>query len=121
MRTIRSLWAAPLAIAALSLGLPVTAAAEDCKVETADGKTIHGRIFEGMIKRVSKKGFTITKGGEMVKFVPDTGVPVKGEKTEYKKLKKNDWVRVCFRRMDKPRYAYDITVIPAPDDHAEDA
>ncbi len=121
MRNLRSLWAAPLAIAALSLGLPVTAAAEDCKVETADGKTINGRIFEGMIKRVSEKGFTITKGGEMVKFVPYKGVAVKGEKTEYKKLKKNDWVRVCFRRMDKPRTAYDITVIPAPDDHAEDA
>jgi ribosomal protein S1 len=120
MRRTRNLWATPLAIAALALGLPVTAAAEDCKVETADGKTINGRIFEGMIKRVSKKEFTITKGGEMVKFVPYEGVAVKGEKTEYKKLKKEDWLRICFRRMDKPRYAYEITVIPAPDDQAED-
>ena len=120
MHTVRSLWAAALAIATLLLGLPVTAAAEDCKVETADGKTVNGRTFEGMIKRVSKKGFTITKGGEMVKFVPDNDVPVKGEKTEYKKLKKDDWIRVCFRRMDKPRTAYEITVLPAPDDHAED-
>ena len=120
MRNIRSLWAPPLAIAALSLGLPATAAAEDCKVETADGKTINGRIFEGMIKKVSKKGFTITKGGEMVKFEPYKGVEVKGEKTEYKKLKKDDWLRICFRRMDKPRYAYEITVIPAPDDYAEE-
>jgi ribosomal protein S1 len=120
MRNIRSLWATPLAIAALSLGLPGTAAAEDCKVQTADGKTINGRIFEGMIKKVSKKNFTITKGGEMVKFVPYKDVAVKGEKTEYKKLKKDDWLRICFRRMDKPRYAYEITVIPAPDDKAEE-
>jgi ribosomal protein S1 len=120
MRNIRSLCATPLAIAALSLGLPGTAAAEDCKVQTADGKTINGRIFEGMIKKVSKRDFTITKGGEMVKFVPYKDVAVKGEKTEYKKLKKDDWLRICFRRMDKPRYAYDITVIPAPDDKAEE-
>jgi hypothetical protein len=120
MRNIRSLWATPIAIAALSLGLPATAVAEDCKVDTADGKTINGRIFEGMIKKMSKKNFTITKGGEMVKFVPYEGVAVKGEKTEYGKLKKDDWLRICFRRMDKPRYAYDITVIPAPDDKAED-
>jgi hypothetical protein len=120
MRITRSLWATPLAVVALSLGLPHTASAEDCTVKTADGKTINGRIFEGMIKKVSKRDFTITKGGEMVKFVPYEGVEVKGEKTEYKKLKKDDWIRVCFRRMDKPRYAYEITVIPPPDDHAED-
>jgi hypothetical protein len=117
---IRSLWAAPLVVAGLCLGLPGAAAAEDCTVKTADGKTINGRIFEGMLRKKGKKDFTMTKGGEMVKFVPYPDMAVTGEKTEWKKVKKEDWMRICFRRMDKPRYAYEVTVIPAPDDKAED-
>lgn len=120
MRIPRGLCATPLVIAGLSMGLPGIVAAEDCTVVTADGKTIHGRVFEGMIRRKGKKDFTLTKGGEMVKFVPYQGMPVTGKKTEYAKLKRNDWVNVCFRRMDKPRYAYELIVIPAPDDHAKD-
>ncbi len=120
MRILRSLWATPLVIAGLSMGLPGTVAAEDCKVVTSDGKTIHGRVFGGMVRKKGKKSFTLTKGGEMVKFVPYQGMAVTGKRTEYAKLKRDDWVNVCFRRMDKPRYAYELIVIPAPDDHAED-
>ncbi len=120
MRIIQSLWAIPLAIAGLSMGLPGSAAAEDCKVVTADGKTINGRVFEGMIRKKGKKSFTLTKGGEMVNFVPYKGMAVTGKKTDYAKVKRNDWVNVCFRRMDKPRYAYELIVIPAPADHAKD-
>ena len=120
MRITRTLWVSPLAVAALALGLPGTAVAEDCKVTTADGKSINGRIFEAMIRKKGRKDFTLTKGGEMVKFVPYEGMAVSGEKTEYKKVKKNDWVRVCFRRMDKPRYAYEMVVIPSPDSGADD-
>ena len=120
MRIIQSLWTIPLAIAGLSMGLPGTAAAEDCKVVTADGKTINGRVFEGMIRKKGKKSFTLTKGGEMVNFVPYKGMAVTGKKTDYAKVKRNDWVNVCFRRMDKPRYAYELVVIPAPNDDAED-
>jgi len=80
MRIPRGLCATPLVIAGLSMGLPGIVAAEDCTVVTADGKTIHGRVFEGMIRRKGKKDFTLTKGGEMVKFVPYQGMPVTGKR-----------------------------------------
>jgi hypothetical protein len=45
---------------------------------------------------------------------------VEGEKTELKKLKKSDWVKVSWKFIDNPRKAYKILVIPAKKEAGED-
>ena len=72
------------------------------------------REFTGRIDRVSKKRMIVdNRMGDKVSFVPAENTEVTGEgKTEWKELKKKDWVTVSWKFIDKPRKAYKIQVLP---------
>ncbi|MAI77926.1 MAG: hypothetical protein CL917_03210 [Deltaproteobacteria bacterium] len=72
------------------------------------------REFTGRIDRVSKKRMIVdNRMGDKVSFVPADPSEVSGEgKTEWKELKKKDWVTVSWKFIDKPRKAYKIKVLP---------
>lgn len=79
------------------------------------------REFSGRIDRVSKKKMIVdNRMGDKVSFVPAEAVEVTGEeKTEWKQLKKGDWVTVSWKFIDKPRKAYKVTVRPPKEDDDE--
>lgn len=72
--------------------------------------------FTGRIDKVTEKKMIVdNRMGDKLTFVYVDGVTVvEGEKTEWKKLKKKDWVTVTWKMIDKPRKAYKIVVIPNP-------
>jgi hypothetical protein len=41
---------------------------------------------------------------------------VSGEKTSWDDLSKGDWVGICFKTLDRPRWAYKVEVMPAPEE-----
>jgi hypothetical protein len=45
---------------------------------------------------------------------------VEGEKADWGALKKNDWVSVSWKMIDKPRKAYKINVMPPKEEAGED-
>jgi hypothetical protein len=100
-----------------------TASAADCKATLADGSVKEGRTTEGEIRQITGKKLVLAKSGEMLELVPHDHSVVSGLKDSYKKLKKNDYVKVCFHRsMTKkdPRYAWSIEVVEKPADGAVD-
>lgn len=76
------------------------------------------REFTGRIDRVSKKRMIVdNRMGDKVSFVPAENTEITGEgKTEWKELKKKDWVTVSWKFVDKPRKAYKIKVLPPKED-----
>ena len=76
------------------------------------------RKFTGRIDRVSKKKMIVdNRMGDKVSFVPIDTTEVSGEgKTEWKDLKKKDWVTVSWKFIDKPRKAYKVEVLPPKED-----
>jgi DNA modification methylase len=75
------------------------------------------REFSGKVDKISKKKIFIDN--RMGDKVFDETV-VEGEKTEWDKIKKNDWVSVSWKFVDKPRKAYKVMVKPAPEEAGED-
>jgi len=69
------------------------------------------REFSGKIDKINKKKMIVdNRQGDKVSFNRvDDGV-VEGEKTDWDKLKKKDWVTVSWKFTDKPRLAYKIVV-----------
>ena len=100
-----------LAIAALllPLALPSVASAQM-------------REFTGKVDKITKKGKVIVdnRKGDKVSFDRVDTTEVLGEKTEWGKIKKGDWVTVSWKMIDKPRKAYKITVLPPRDEAGED-
>ena len=45
---------------------------------------------------------------------------VTGEKAEWSKIKKGDWVTVSWKMIDKPRKAYTVNVLPPREEAGED-
>ncbi len=76
------------------------------------------REFTGRIDKVnSKKMIVDNRMGDKVSFVHEKGeTQVEGTKTEWKKLKKKDWVVVSWKFIDKPRKAYKVVVFEKDDD-----
>ncbi len=76
------------------------------------------REFTGRIDKVNKKQMIVdNRMGDKVKFVhAKEGTVVEGMKTEWKKLKTKDWVRVSWKFVDKPRKAYKVIVFEKGDD-----
>ena len=76
------------------------------------------REITGRIDRISKKRMIVdNRMGDKVSFVPAENTEVTGEeKTEWKELKKKDWVTVSWKFVDKPRKAYKIQVLPPKED-----
>ena len=83
--------------------------------------TAQMREFVGKIDKIDAKNLIVdNRKGDKVSFdkVPET--TVEGEKTDWAKLKKEDWVSVSWKMMDKPRKAYKINVMPPKEEEGED-
>ena len=80
------------------------------------------REFSGRIDQISKKKMIVdNRMGDKVSFAPGKPTEVTGQgRTEWKKLKRNDWVTVSWKMMDKPRIAYKVKVLPPKREAGED-
>jgi hypothetical protein len=79
------------------------------------------REFSGKVDKISKnKIFVDNRMGDKVSFVRVDETVVEGEKTKWDDIKKNDWVSVSWKFVDKPRKAYKVTVKPTPEEAGED-
>jgi hypothetical protein len=113
MRRIAPSIGIAVAVAAVAFAFAPAAQAIEC-----DGMQ---RSFEGQLQ--SAKGKTIVvdnKKGDKIKFTQPATPEVSGLKTSWDDLKKGDWVAVCSKMLEKPRYAYKVDVIPEKEDAAED-
>jgi len=71
------------------------------------------REFKGKVDRISKRELIVdNRMGDKLKFKPADDVVVEGEKDDWRKLKKGDWVIVSWKMMDNPRIAYKVVAIP---------
>jgi hypothetical protein len=79
------------------------------------------REFTGQIDKLKKTKFIVdNRKGDKVSFNKIDTTEVSGEKTDWKKLKKKDWVTVSWKFEDKPRKAYKIVVLPPREEVGED-
>lgn len=76
------------------------------------------RHFTGKIDKINKKEMIVdNRMGDKVKFVfAKAETKVEGTKSEWKKLKKNDWVTVSWLFKDNPRKAYTVSVFEKDED-----
>ena len=76
------------------------------------------REFTGKVDKISKKGKLIVdnRKGDKVSFVKIDTTEITGEKTEWNAIKKDDWVTVSWKMIDKPRKAYKVHVMPPRED-----
>jgi len=81
------------------------------------------RQFIGKIDKVSEKELIVdNRKGDKVPFVKMDDTVVEGEgKTTWEQLKKEDWVSVDWKMVDKPRKAYKVQVMPPREEAGEDA
>jgi len=79
------------------------------------------REFTGKVDRITKELVIVdNRMGDKVKFERIDSTEVSGEKADWKKVKKNDWVTVSWKMIDKPRKAYKIVVLPPKKEAGED-
>jgi hypothetical protein len=79
------------------------------------------REFKGKVDSINARELIVdNRMGDKLRFKPAKDVTVEGEKTDIKKLKKNDWVIVSWKMMDTPRVAYKIVVLPEQKEPGED-
>jgi hypothetical protein len=72
------------------------------------------REFTGKVDKITAQGKLIVdnRKGDKVSFVKIDTTQVTGEKTEWGAIKKDDWVTVSWKMIDKPRIAYVVNVMP---------
>lgn len=79
------------------------------------------RDFEGKVDKVDEKKVIVdNRKGDKITFEKVADTTVEGDKTKWEDLKKDDWVAVASKMLEKPRKAYKVTVKPAPADAAVD-
>jgi hypothetical protein len=72
------------------------------------------REFEGELQSVNDKKIVVdNKKGDKISFERVEDSVVEGEKKAWDELKKNDWVSVHSKMLEKPRKAYKVVVKPA--------
>jgi hypothetical protein len=79
------------------------------------------REFTGMVSKIDKTKLIVdNRKGDKVSFdkVPET--TVEGEKTTWEAIKKDDWVSVSWKMVDKPRKAYKVVVMPPKKEEGEE-
>jgi len=87
----------------------------------AAGASAQMREFTGKVDKISKKEMIVdNRMGDKVKFEKLDSTTVEGEKKDWKNVKKNDWVTVQWKMIDKPRKAYKVTVLPPKKEEGED-
>jgi hypothetical protein len=103
-KVVRRIALIALVAMALPLAIPSLAAAQY-------------REFSGKVDKITKSKLIVdNRMGDKVSFVKVDGTVVEGEKTEWEKVKKNDWVTVSWKMIDKPRKAYKVLVMPPKED-----
>jgi hypothetical protein len=113
----------PGALAALSALALALSAGPGAAQESSDVY----REFFGVVQTVSgKEMFVDNRMGDKLKFVPADEVTVvdatgnpERKKEKWADLKKNDWVNVSWKMMDKPRKAYIVKVMPPKEEAGE--
>jgi hypothetical protein len=71
------------------------------------------REFTGKVDKINKSEMIVdNRQGDKVKFEKLDSTTVEGEKKDWKNVKKNDWVTVHWKMIDKPRKAYKVVVLP---------
>ena len=71
------------------------------------------REFTGKVDKINKSEVIVdNRMGDKVKFEKIDSTTVEGEKKDWKSVKKNDWVTVHWKMIDKPRKAYKVVVLP---------
>jgi len=71
------------------------------------------REFSGKIDKISDGKLIVdNRKGDKVSFVKIDTTEVAGEKTDWDAMKKDDWVTVSWKMIDKPRKAYKVQVLP---------
>ncbi len=80
------------------------------------------REFTGKIDKINKKKMIVdNRKGDKVSFVRVDETVVEGaDRSEWKDLKKSDWVAVSWKMIDKPRKAYKVVVLPPRDEAGVD-
>jgi len=77
------------------------------------------RDFEGKVDAVNEKQIIVdNRKGDKLTFVKTDETTVEGDKKAWPDIKKNDWVAVSSKMLEKPRKAYKVVVKPAPPDAA---
>ena len=103
-----SMVAVALVVLLAPVALPVGAAAQT-------------REFTGKVDKISKSEVIVdNRMGDKVKFEKIDSTTVEGEKKEWKNVKKNDWVTVHWKMIDKPRKAYKVVVLPPRPEEGEE-
>jgi hypothetical protein len=79
------------------------------------------REFSGKVDKIDKKKiFVDNRMGDKVSFEKVDETVVEGTKTEWDKIKKEDWVTVSWKMIDKPRKAYKVVVSPPKEEEGEE-
>jgi hypothetical protein len=75
------------------------------------------REFTGKVDKITKKKLIVdNRMGDKVSFEKVDETVVEGDKTDWEKVKKNDWVTVSWKMIDKPRKVYKVLVMPPKED-----
>jgi len=73
------------------------------------------RSFDGELQSVKDKQIVVdNKKGDKIKFEKHTNTTVTGLRSSWEELKKGDYVTVCSKMLEKPRYAYAVEAREAP-------
>jgi hypothetical protein len=79
------------------------------------------REFTGKVDKITKAEMIVdNRQGDKVKFERIDSTQVEGEKKDWKNVKKNDWVTVHWKMIDKPRKAYKVVVLPPREEAGEE-
>jgi len=79
------------------------------------------REFKGKVDSIDAKAVIVdNRKGDKIKFDKIDTTAVKGEKTKWEDIKKGEWVAVSSKMLEKPRKAYEVTVMPAQQEAGED-
>jgi hypothetical protein len=99
-------------MAAAALAWAPTALAVECEGTQ--------RSFAGELQSVKGKQIVVdNKKGDKIKFEQHASSTVVGTKTKWEELKKGDWVAVCSKMLEKPRFAYKVEVQPPKPEEGE--
>jgi hypothetical protein len=90
-------------------------------VAMPDAALAQMREFAGKVDKIDAKKLIVdNRKGDKVSFDKVDSTVVEGEKTEWKAIKKDDWVSVSWKMVDKPRKAYKVVVMPPKKEAGED-
>jgi len=102
---------APIAalVAVATFGFAPAAFAIEC-----DGMQ---RSFSGELQKAKDEMIVVdNKKGDKIKFEKHDSTTVAGTKTAWEDLSKGDYVTVCSKMLEKPRYAYAVEASEPPED-----